>query len=150
MTSPCWLGGCYAQLTPWILAKPGLVPCLIQLAIFALKETLKHLHFATVGEHGFAPRVARTGECTAVLHLPRFTHDHSTVLHLANAASSRSPLAALSAALFPLAVPHTSAESPNKCNCASPQCQAPSAESFVYPNFMVLGLNYGPIYGRSK
>ena len=81
-----------AMLTPWILTKPGLVPCLVQLAIFELKETLKHLHFATVGAHGCAPRVARAGECTAVLHLPRFTHDHSTVLHIAAAASSRSPL----------------------------------------------------------
>ena len=48
-----------AMLTPWILTKPGLVPCLVQLAIFELKETLKHLHFATVGVHGCAPRVAR-------------------------------------------------------------------------------------------
>ena len=121
MTSACWLGGCYAQLTPWILTKPGLVPCLVQLAIFELKETLKHLHFATVGAHGCAPRVARARECTAV---PRFTHDHSTVLHIAAAAVL--PLAALPAAIFPLAAPHASAESPNTCNCcASPQaCQA--------------------------
>ena len=103
--SACWLGGCYAQLTPLILAKPELVRCLVQLAIFALKETLKHLHFATVGEHGCAPRVARSGECTAVLHLPRFTHDHSTVLHLANAASSRSPLSPQLSSLLPCLTP---------------------------------------------